>query len=190
MSDLTGPAANRVAGTRMLASFWWVFALRGMAALLFGILAFVAPKASLALILAILAAWLAIDGVATLAQAISCPKERRRLGFWIDGILSLAAAAALLMLPLVSAVALVILVGAWAIVAGVARLVLAFRTGIVLLGAFGALTVVLGAWLLVAPGPGLLALIWVVGLRATAAGFVLLVLAWRLRRARNAQAAA
>lgn len=183
MPDTTSTVSTLFGGVRPPSRDWWVFALRGALAVLFGLLAFVAPKTSLAIILGMLAAWLAIDGVATLAQAISAPKERRRLGFWVDGVLSLTAAAVLLFLPLLSAVTLVIVVGAWAVIAGIARLVLAFRIGSVLLGVFGAATVLLGAWLLAAPGPGLLALIWVVGLQALAGGFVLLVLAWRLRRA-------
>lgn len=65
---------------------------------------------------------------------------------------------------------------------GVLRLVLAFRIGSVLMGLLGAVAILLGAWLIAAPGPGLLTLIWMVGLQAMMAGGLLLGLGWRLRR--------
>lgn len=184
MPDATLPPhpRGRFASARLLAGEWGVFALRGAVALLFGVLTLVMPAAGLALLLAGLAAWLAIDGIATLYQAVRGPKERHRLALWIDGVLSVVAAALLLFLPMISAIALVIVFGAWAVVAGVARIIMAFRTGSWLLGLFGAVTVLLGVWLLVAPGPGLLALIWLVGFQAIVAGGLLLAMAWRLRR--------
>src|SRR5205823_9834210 len=108
--------------------------------------------------------------------------ERHGVWFWVDGIVSLGAAAALLLSPVASALVLVLVTGVWAVVIGVVRLVMAFRLGSVLLGLAGAVAVFVGAWLIAAPGPGLLALIWVVGLQALVAGFLLCWLGWRLRR--------
>ena len=72
--------------------------------------------------------------------------------------------------------------GIWSIVVGAIRLVLAFRVSSVLLGVLGALAVFFGFWLVLNPEPGLLALVWLVGLQALFMGVVLLGLAWRLRR--------
>ncbi|MFC7692501.1 DUF308 domain-containing protein [Paeniroseomonas aquatica] len=77
---------------------------------------------------------------------------------------------------------LVLITGIWSIAIGVLRLVLAFRLGSVLMGLAGAIAVFIGAWLVAAPGPGLLALIWVVGIQALVAGALLCWLGWRLRR--------
>jgi uncharacterized membrane protein HdeD (DUF308 family) len=58
---------------------------------------------------------------------------------------------------------------------------LAFRLSSVLLGLLGALNIVIGAWMLMRPGPGLLAVIWMVGLEAIAMGVIMIGLGWRLK---------
>ena len=182
----TGQAGMSLTGrfplVRVMARGWWVFILRGLAAIGFGLLAFFVPGLSLAFMLGCLAAWMALDGVGTLYQAVKGPPERNGAWFCLDGIVSLVAAAALLLAPGLSALALVLVAGIWAIVIGAIRLVLAFRLGSVLLGLAGAVAVFLGAWLVSAPGPGLLALVWAVGLQAVVAGAMLCWLGWRLRR--------
>jgi uncharacterized membrane protein HdeD (DUF308 family) len=184
MSDPAAATAHppHFAAVRAMATAWWVFALRGLAAILFGVLAFLAPGAGLAVILAFLAAWMVVDGVATLYQAVKGPPERHGVWFWVDGIASLIAAAALLLWPAASALVLVLIAGVWSIAVGVFRLVLAFRLKSVLLGLLGAVTVLVGAWLVAYPGPGLLALIWLVGIEAVVIGVLQLGVAWRLRR--------
>jgi uncharacterized membrane protein HdeD (DUF308 family) len=178
---------TRFPAIRALARGWWLFMLRGVAGILFGLLAWLVPGAGLVFILAFLAAWMAVDGIAALVQAIRGgpdPKGLHRSRTWllIDGIVSIATALLVLLLPGLSAVALVILVGAWAIAVGVLRMVLGWRAGDWLLGLLGALSVLVGFWLVIAPGPGLLALIWLVGFQAVAMGFLFLAFGWRLRR--------
>ncbi len=186
MSDhATTPAptlAGRFPMVRSMARGWWVFAFRGVAAIVFALLAFLLPGLGLAVVLGFLAAWMAVDGVATLYQAVRGPPERHAAWFWVDGILSLLAAAVLLLAPAPSALVLVLITGVWIVAVGGPRLVVAFRVGSVLIGLFGALAILLGAWLIAAPGPGLLALIWLVALQAMLAGGLLLGLGWRLRR--------
>jgi uncharacterized membrane protein HdeD (DUF308 family) len=182
-TEVTPPSlTGRFPLVRLMARGWWVFILRGVVAILFGLLAFLAPGAGLAFILGALAAWMLLDGVSTLYQAVKGPPERHGAWFWIDGILSLVAAFALLALPGVSALTLVLITGFWSIAIGVVRLVMAFRLGSVLMGLFGAISVFIGFWLVMNPGPGLLALIWVVGIQALAAGALMIGLGWRLRR--------
>jgi uncharacterized membrane protein HdeD (DUF308 family) len=188
MSDTTPTAPSppgRVALTRDMARHWWLFLVRGVAAILFGVFTFLAPGVSLFFILAFLAAWLAVDGLATLWQAVRGTPGRSGFWFWADGLLSLAAAAFLILSPGVSSFVLVLVVGAWTLALGVLRVIAAFQLRSVLLGLFGALTVVIGAWLIAQPGLGLLALVWFVGLEAMVAGALLIGLGWRLRRIGN-----
>lgn len=182
MSDTSPTPPPHFAAIRAMAGAWWVFALRGVASILFGLLAFLAPGAGLAVILAFLAAWMAVDGVATIYQAVKGPPERHGLWFWVDGIVSLIAAAALLLAPGASALILVLIAGIWSIATGIFRLVLAFQLKSVLLGLLGAVTILVGAWLVANPGPGLLALIWLVGIEAVVIGALQIGVAWRLRR--------
>ena len=188
MSATLAPNHGRIHVVRHLASGWWLLLLRGIVSILFGLFAFVAPTLGLAVILGVLAAWLAIDGVLTLWEAVTgrsfLPAGTKRHGFWLwfDGLVSLAAAAVLIFMPMASAMVLVIFVGAWSVVTGVFRLVLAWRMGSWLMGLLGVLGVVVGLWLMAQPGPGLVALIWVVAIQAVFGGILLIGLAFRLRR--------
>lgn len=182
--------AARFPAIRALARGWWLFMLRGVVGILFGMLVWLLPGLGLVAVLAFLAAWLAVDGVAALVQAVRGgpdPKGRNRSRAWLamDGVLSLVLAAAVLFLPGLSAISLVLMVAAWMIAVGGLRLVLGFRAGDWMLGLLGALSIALGIWLVVAPGPGLLALVWLVGLQAVMVGFLFLAFGWRLRRVAN-----
>jgi uncharacterized membrane protein HdeD (DUF308 family) len=183
---LTGRLGFQV--VRQVAGNWWIFMLRGVAAIIFGILVFLFPGLGLAFILAFLGAWMALDGIGSIYQAVKGGHpagERSRTWLWIDGIISLVAAAVILFAPGVSAIGLLIVTAAWFLLSGGARLMLAFRLSSVLLGLLGALNIVIGAWMLLRPGPGLLAVIWMVGLEAIAMGVIMIGLGWRLRRIHN-----
>lgn len=175
------PGHKTVEIMRAMAHHWWAFALRGAAAIVFAALTIMNPGLSLFVLLAFLAAWLAVDGVATIAQAIT-GKGPHGAWNWLDGLLSLAAALALLLAPGLSLFMLVLMAGAFAVATGVIRLVLAFRAADVMLGAFGAITVLFGGMLLAYPGSGLIAIAWIVALEAAVMGIILLVLGFRLRR--------
>ena len=169
---------------RQMAGSWWVFMLRGVAAIIFGVLVFLLPGLGLVFILAFLGAWMLFDGMGSIYQAVKGGHqtgERSRTWLWIDGIISLAAAAVMLLAPGVSAIGLLIVTAAWFLLSGGARLMLAFRLSSVLLGLLGALNIVIGAWMLLRPGPGLLAVIWMVGLEAIIMGAIMIGLGWRLK---------
>jgi len=184
--DLTG----RFAAVRTMAKGWWLFMLRGVLGIVFGILIFLFPGAGLAFILAFLAAWVAFDGIASLLHAIRGepdPKGRHRSRTWLalDGIASIVLAALILIAPGISAILLVIFVGAWAVVVGALRIIMGWRAGSWTLGLLGAISVLAGLWLMLAPGPGLLAVIWVVAIEAIAMGCLFLAIGWRLRKVAN-----
>ncbi|MFN8891640.1 MAG: HdeD family acid-resistance protein [Alphaproteobacteria bacterium] len=169
---------------RQTAGSWWVFMLRGVAAIIFGLLVFLFPGLGLVFILAFLGAWMLFDGMGSIYQAVKGGHptgERSRTWLWIDGIISLVAAAVILLAPGVSAIGLLIVTAAWFLLSGGARLMLAFRLSSVLLGLLGALNIVIGAWMLLRPGPGLLAVIWMVALEAIIMGAIMISLGWRLK---------
>ncbi|MCR0983994.1 HdeD family acid-resistance protein [Roseomonas populi] len=189
-TTLPTPAEGRFRVVRALASGWWLLLLRGVVSILFGVFAFLAPGLGLAVILGVLAAWLALDGAFTLWQAatgrsaapLPGPARPHSGWLWVDGILSLVAAVVLMAMPIASAIVLVLLVAAWSIATGIFRIVLAWRSGSWLLGLWGAIGILIGLWLAAAPGAGLLALIWVVAIQAVVGGILLISLAFRLRR--------
>jgi uncharacterized membrane protein HdeD (DUF308 family) len=173
---------------KQTAGSWWVFMLRGVAAIIFGLLIFLFPGLGLVFILAFLGAWMLFDGMGSIFQAIKGGHptgERSRTWLLIDGIISLIAAAVILVAPGVSAIGLLIVTAAWFLLSGGARLMLAFRLSSVLLGLLGAVNILIGAWMLLSPGPGLLAVIWMVALEALVIGAIMISLGWRLRRIHN-----
>jgi uncharacterized membrane protein HdeD (DUF308 family) len=62
---------------------------------------------------------------------------------------------------------------------------LAFQLSSILLGLLGVVNILIGAWMLLSPGPGLLAVIWMVALEALVIGAIMIGLGWRLRRIHN-----
>lgn len=184
MSDVPHglPGHDKVAILRGMARHWWAFVLRGAAALVFGVLALLNPGLGLVTLLAFLAAWLAVEGAATIWQAVAGRGERHGGWSWLDGLLSLGAAIALLLAPGLSVFLLVLMAGGLAVATGLGRIILAFRAADVLLGLLGTVTVLFGALLLARPGPGLVALVWVVALEAIAMGVILVALGLRLKR--------
>jgi uncharacterized membrane protein HdeD (DUF308 family) len=179
------PAPDRFEIIRAVARGWWVPVVRGVAAIVFGILALLFPGAALFTLILFLAAWMAVDGVGTLWLAMTGPQERRGFWFWVEGVASLLGAALLLVLPGVSALVLVLLVAGWFAIGGAMRIMLAFRTSDVLMGLSGAVGILAGAWMIASPGGGLLALAWLLALEAFLAGALLIGVGWRLRKIHN-----
>jgi uncharacterized membrane protein HdeD (DUF308 family) len=174
----------------MLASVtrnWWLLALRGALAIVFGVLAFVWPGATFEVLVLLFGAYAFIDGVVTLAYGIMAASEHER--WWplvLSGILGIAVGVITFMRPETVGLALVYVVGAWAIVTGFLEIVAAIRLRDVisdewLLGIGGALSVVFGVLVLAQPNAGALSLVYLFGFYAILVGIAQISLGTRLR---------
>jgi len=167
---------------------WWMLVLRGTAALVFGVLALAWPGITLLVLVALFAAYALISGVAAVAGAIRARATDRR--WWVVlllGLVSVAAGVLAVFMPAITALALVLLMGANALVTGVLEIILAVRLrrqirGEWLLGLAGLLSVVFGVLVLLFPGPGALALVWLIAVWAIAIGILLLAAGFSLRK--------
>jgi uncharacterized membrane protein HdeD (DUF308 family) len=176
-----------VARTLHLARWWWTYVVRGAIAILFGILAFVAPAFGLVVLVALFAAWAIIDGVGSLIAGIRTRGGDR--SWWLEvleGLVSVAAGAVALLVPDIAARALVLIIGAWAVLTGVIEIVLAVRLrrvieGEVWMALGGVASIVFGVVLVIFPATGALSLVWLIGSFAIAFGIFLVILGWRLR---------
>ena len=176
-----------VARTLHLARWWWTYVVRGAIAILFGILAFVAPGFGLVGLVALFAAWAIIDGVGSLIAGIRTRGGDR--SWWLEvleGLVSVAAGAVALLVPDIAARALVLIIGAWAVLTGIIEIVLAVRLrrvieGEVWMALGGVASIVFGAVLVIFPATGALSLVWLIGSFAIAFGVFLVILGWRLR---------
>ena len=177
----------------LLARNWWAVALRGAAAILFGLIALLAPGATMLSLVLVFAALMLVDGVMNLVSGLRSARRHERWGMLIlQGIASLLAAAAAIVLPGLTVLAFVYLVAAWALVSGVLAIAAAVRLrgdhGRWWMGFSGCLSVVTGVLLAIAPLLGALVLTWWIGAYAMVFGATLLVLAFRLRSHRSTAA--
>jgi uncharacterized membrane protein HdeD (DUF308 family) len=172
----------------LFARNWWLFAIRGVLAILFGVFAFVQPEITLTVLVAFLAAYLLVDGVTLLISLVRGDAEARRSAWSVGlmGILGIAAGIAAFVWPDITALTLLFVVAFWAISMGVLQVVAAIRLrreidGELWMAIGGLLSIAFGAFLLFDPEAGLLSVVWLVGIWAVAFGITNLVLAWRLR---------
>ncbi|MFC2051067.1 HdeD family acid-resistance protein, partial [Chloroflexota bacterium] len=156
-------------------------------ALLFGILLLVWPGAGLFVFAIFFGAFAFVDGIFTLVAAVSYKAGAgQRAWLFVRGILGIIVGIITFFWPAITELALVLLIGAWALVTGIMELNFAFRsvreTGAKWLFAVsGILSIILGILLLVRPVAAIIVVIWAIGAYAVLAGIVLIVLGFRLR---------
>ncbi len=162
---------------------WWVVALRGVAAILFGIAALVWPGMTLAALVMLFGAYAMVDGLFALFAAVGSGGNDR-LWHVLAGIIGIGLGILTFVYPGITGLALIYLIGIWAILTGVLEIIAGFELPISrdwLLALGGLLSVVFGAYVLFNPGSGALAIVWLIGFYAVLFGVVLCVLAFRLR---------
>jgi uncharacterized membrane protein HdeD (DUF308 family) len=178
----------------VLSRNWWMLALRGLAAIVFGVLAFVWPDITLFALVLLFGAYMLVDGIFAIVAAVrAAGREARWWLLLIEGVLGVLAGLVAAFWPGLTALALLYFIAAWAIVTGILEIVAAIRLrreieGEWALGLSGVLSVLFGVLLAVIPAPaGLLSLVWLIGAYALAFGVLLLVLAFRVRSAPEMQ---
>jgi uncharacterized membrane protein HdeD (DUF308 family) len=174
----------------MLADNWWIVALRGVLAILFGIAAFAVPGATMLALVLVFAAYSLVDGIFGVMLAVHGARthERWRL-LLLNGLLGIAIGIAAVLWPGITLLVFVLLVAAWALLSGGllfgAALSLHISHGRWLL-VFGAIVSLLyGLLLFASPLIGALVLTWWLGAYALVFGCTLIGLAFRLRRHRG-----
>ena len=167
-----------------LAKNWWALALRGVAAVLFGLLTFFLPGITLVTLVLLFGAYALVDGIFNVVAFFRVASHHWAL--LIEGAIGIIVGLFTLMWPAITAIALLYLISFWAIFTGVFEIVAAIRLRKVianewLLLLMGALSALFGLLILFAPGAGALAIVLWIGVYALMFGIVLLALAFRLR---------
>jgi len=175
--------------SRLLGDKWWVLLLNGLGAIAFGILAFAWPGVTLIVLITLFGVYCIVDGVtALMAAGARIGREGKSWGWMLFvGIVSILAGVAAFAWPGLTAVVLLTLIAAWAIVRGVLEIVAAIqlRNSIDnewMLALAGVISVAFGLALLVWPGAGALALIFWIAAFAIVHGLLLTMVAFRVRR--------
>ena len=173
--------------TDSLARNWWALALRGVAAIIFGVLALVWPGVTLAALILLFGSYAIVEGVFNVIAAVRGRGEDQP--WWallLEGLVSIAAGIVTFALPGLTALALLYVIAAWAVVTGVFAIVAAIRlrrrmTGELWLALSGVLSIVFGVLTMLAPRAGALAVVLWIGAYAVVLGALLLGLSLRLR---------
>jgi uncharacterized membrane protein HdeD (DUF308 family) len=171
-----------------LARNWWVLVVRGILAVLFGILAFVLPEATVTALVILFGAFMLVDGVFALVSVWR--RSERRTSWWpflLEGLSGIAIGVITFFWPDVTAFALLYLIAAWAFVTGVFEIAAAIRLrkeirGELFLGMIGVASIAFAALVILFPGEGAVAIVWAIGAYAVVFGILLVVLGLRLRR--------
>jgi uncharacterized membrane protein HdeD (DUF308 family) len=188
--EISQAASPIFVGPKMLhalAKNWWLLLLRGLCAILFGVLTFLWPGVTLITLVLFYGAYAFLDGVLALGAATKGGAMAPRWWLVIVGLLGIAAGLLTLFWPGMTALVLLLFIGGWAAAIGVMQIVGAIRLrkeidNEWLLIAGGILSVIFGFMVLIAPGAGALALIIVIGAYTLVHGILLVSFSLRLRK--------
>lgn len=172
--------------TDLLARNWWMFVLRGVFAIIFGVVAWIWPGLTILTLIYLFAAYSLIDGVTAIISIFSEAGRSRWFALLLEGILGIGAAIVAVAWPGLTALTFVWVIGAWAVISGVLKIISAIQLRQEIenewwMGLSGAASIVFGIILFAAPGTGALSLVWLIGIWAIILGVVLIAFGFRLR---------
>jgi uncharacterized membrane protein HdeD (DUF308 family) len=170
---------------------WWVSVIRGVAAIVFGVIAFAYPGLTVATLVLFFGAWVLIDGVFRVIGAIGHQASDPEWGFHlIIGIIGIIIGFLTFHAPQITALALIIYIAAWALMIGATEIALAIKLRREIRGEWflilmGLVSIVFAVMLLWNPVPGALALVWLIGSYAIVFGILGIFFGFRLRSLRT-----
>ena len=191
---MSAPLDASVSGPLMLSSLsrnWWLVLLRGIAAIVFGVLAFVLPGLTLLTLVILYGVYALFDGVVALMAAFWADGRAGKTGsrWWLAvvGVLGILAGLFTFFWPGITTLVLLFFIGAWSLLNGVFTIVGAIRLRKEIdnewwLVASGVLSVLFGLGVLIVPGAGALAVVWIIGTYAILFGILLVGFALKLKK--------
>jgi uncharacterized membrane protein HdeD (DUF308 family) len=177
----------------IVAGDWRSHVVKGTAALAFGVAALLWPGITLLVLVMLFGAYALVDGAITIGAAITDDPAARGQRGWlvVRGTLGVVAAVVTFAWPGITALAMLLVIAAWAIAIGVIEIVSAVRLrdeirhewALVLLGL---LSVAAGIALVASPASGALAITWLIGWFVLVRGVLHIAHAWDRHRAEDA----
>ena len=184
INDLSDLRSGSPSG--MLARNWWLFTLRGVFGIIFGLIALIFPGPTMLSLVIVFSAYMLVDGVAGIISGVRAMRQRDRWGLLIfEGVLDIAAGILAFLWPGLTVLFFVLLVAAWAIVTGALMTTAGFRLNIdhgrwwLVLG--GLLSIAYGVLLVATPLIGAIVLTWWMGAYALVFGIALIIFSFKLR---------
>jgi uncharacterized membrane protein HdeD (DUF308 family) len=186
VDPVTGDTRRGGGMAAILVGNWWALAVRGALAIVFAIVAFVLPWIAATALVLVFGAYAFVDGIFALIAGLRAARHHGRSApLLIVGVLNLVIGVLVFLWPLAALVALVYVIAIWAIITGglliAAGIALIRHSGEWLLVLGGIVSVLLGIVLFFAPGAGIVAISWWLGIYALLFGIALLATAFRIR---------
>jgi len=171
---------------------WWILALRGLFAVIFGVMALAWPRVTVGVLVALFGAYALVDGIFALIAAFQ--HRDRLVPLILHGLAGIAAGVVTFMWPGITAFALLYVIAAWAIITGVMELIAAAKLreevpGELLLVLSGICSIAFGVLMMIWPGTGALALVGLIAAYAIVFGVLTLWLSFRLHALHRPSAA-
>lgn len=167
---------------------WWVFLLRGLAAIIFGLLALIWPRLTLLTLITLFGIFALVDGLlALVAGIVSIGRNKRWWSMLLSGVLGIAIGVLTFIWPQITGVVLLYFIAAWAMVIGIMDILIAIQLRQEIEGEWimildGIFSILVGLLFFIFPQTSAMALVWLIGLFVIAVGIILLILALRLRK--------
>ncbi len=170
---------------------WWLYALRGVVAIVFGIVAFTRPEQALQALVLVFGAYALADGIFAVAAGIASYRYFKR--WWavlLEGVAGVVIGLLAFFWPNITALALLYYIAAWALVTGIFEIVAAIQFRRVITGEWmlifgGLLSILFSILLVVFPAAGAVSVIWVIGIYAVIFGISEIIFGLRLRGLRR-----
>ena len=167
---------------------WWLFVVRGVLAIVLGVLALIWPGPAKYVLVLLFGIFVLVDGILATAAGITFHKYFER--WWavlLEGLTGIILGSLTILWPYLTALVLVFFIAAWAIITGILEIVAAIQFRRLIAGEWmmillGLLSILFGSLLIVSPFVGALALVWLIGIYALVTGTMEIVFAFRLRR--------
>jgi uncharacterized membrane protein HdeD (DUF308 family) len=169
---------------------WWVPVIRGIAAIIFGVIAFTHPVMAAATLVLFFGAWVLIDGIFRVVGAIGHRASDPDWGWQlVIGIVGIIVGLLTFHAPQVTALALVIYIAAWALMIGASEIAIAVKMrreikGEWLLILMGLISIIFAVMLLWNPVAGAAAVIWLIAWYAVVLGILAIFFGFRLKALR------
>jgi uncharacterized membrane protein HdeD (DUF308 family) len=166
---------------------WWVPVLRGIAAIVFGVMAFAYPGLTLAVLVIFFGAWVLVDGIFRVVGAIAGRASDPDWGFHlIIGIAGIVIGLLTFHAPRITALALLIYIAAWALMIGASEIALAIKLRKEIKGEWflilmGLASIIFAVLLLWNPVAGAAAVIWLIAWYAVVLGVLCIFFGFKLR---------
>jgi uncharacterized membrane protein HdeD (DUF308 family) len=171
----------------LLARNWWALLIRGILAIIFGIIAIVWPGETLFILITLFGAYCFVDGIFSLVATFRAVAHHAHwVALLLEGILGIVVGIVAFVHPGLAAVAFLYLIAAWALITGVLELFAAFRLqrelgGEVLLILGGLASIIFGILLFAFPQAGVVTVVWLIGIYAVVFGVLMVGLSFRLK---------